>query len=217
VSLVKFAGWVVIWVLLSSKVVWANGQFWLLVGEDLPVWARPKATSTQVGVLRPQERYEHTGRRDSKYIEIRQDGALVYVRRADMKKSRLVTEKSLAAQFKGNLLDQYRFGVHLGYSFYQQGQREIQTTPDTFYDVSSFSGSAPVFDFYFERQFHPAWAVQGLVGYRNLLMGGEARLRDSMGQSTSTFELSQNFLMVGFGLKCTVGERLWLLGYFELL
>lgn len=190
----------------------AFGELYLEVRETLPIYLAPKPSAKSVGAVKPGQTLKHTGRRSTTYIEVLlPTNERVFIRRADMVKSKIVTSGSLQRK-----KPRMSWGGFVALSYYSQADREIQTATDTYYDATKFIGTGPLFGGYFESIIDAKWSAVVSLSRRQLHLEGEAVLRGSIAGGASEFRLTQEFISLGIGLKRYLNDRLWLSGYFEL-
>jgi hypothetical protein len=86
------------------------------------------------------------------------------------------------------------------YSYQYQGKRELQTTADSIYEVSEFTGSTLFFGLGYEYQYDPSWALRAGVVMREVDMQGDALPKGGAGAG-NRFQLLESFVGAEVGLR----------------
>jgi hypothetical protein len=102
------------------------------------------------------------------------------------------------------------------FSFAYQGERDLQTTPDTIYDLSIFTGSSVFFEFGWRKPLASPWTLNLSLVRRTLFLTGEAKVRESVTNSQSDFELTETGIGIQAGALYRMNESWSLLALLEL-
>lgn len=99
-------------------------------------------------------------------------------------------------------------GVSFISSFKSQGSREIQTSPDTNYQVSNLSGGSMFFRAFVDMPLMTSWLGRVAISNRKISLSGDSELTNSV-LGKAPLELDQSFLGGEFTLKRYYGSEFW--------
>lgn len=168
----------------------------LVIEDEVPVFSKPVRGGEPIHHL-------HLGDEIRASTQIKNGFRIIQYKHKNRKKKGFVLAAQLAAReavsSKLPAKKKSSFFVAAVHSMQKQASRELQTTPDSTYDVGEFSGSSQFFAMGFDGFLSSQFTLRAGLVLRKVYLEGDATQEGS--PSVYKFALEQNYYGLLFGVK----------------